>query len=155
MEANMSEVQPKDLFMPQSMEEEVSFEDKKIHLIFSYGNKNYTAPIDQVRVIIDLPFYVPFPKRSSFLGIFNLRGSIIPVFDPDQHLPNTATSLREGQLKRLRLIVFELETDELVGVPAFNISKKELEFQTSEEFVNLNGVPYESFDINRLIKESK
>lgn len=125
-------------------------EEVVILLNFRYAGKVFTTVIDLVKEIVDFPVFVPFPHKTDFLGVFNLRGSIVPIFNPLQaHISQND--------QRQRLIVFEVERGELVAIPASSITKKEIEeeeLQRDPDFVTIDGVPFERFDITQYLKEA-
>lgn len=138
-------------FTPVEALKENEGEEKIIRLNFTYGVKNYTSSIDSVKEITDFPFHIPFPHKTSFLGVFNMRGAIVPIFDP----LSVAKSRSEG---KLRLIVFELQDSLLIAIPATRISKVELsqdQIHEEESYITMDGQPYECFDLDQFIKEKE
>lgn len=147
----MDKTSLKDFFVPaqNSLEEDQGFEEAVVILNFHYGLKVYATVIALVKEIVDFPVYIPFPHQTKFLGVFNLRGTIVPIFNP--HLIDM-----KSQVGRQRLIVFEVAKGDLVAVPATAIFKKELEkaqLSENQEFVTIEGVPFEYFDIEKKLKE--
>jgi purine-binding chemotaxis protein CheW len=60
--------------------DELSNEDR--YLLFEGGEQLFGAPLLQVREIIELQECKPIPAtRPYFLGVINLRGKIVGVFD--------------------------------------------------------------------------
>ncbi len=52
------------------------------YLVFMLGNEKYGIPIHQVKEIIGMADYTDVPQTPDFLiGVMNLRGKIISVFD--------------------------------------------------------------------------
>lgn len=140
------------LFVPVENFTEEEGEEKIIRLNFAYGDKNYTSSIDAVKEITDFPFHIPFPHETSFLGVFNMRGAIVPIFDP---LSIALASPREG---KLRLIVFEIQESLFIAIPATRISKVELskdQIHEEESYITMDGQPYQCFDLAQFIKEKE
>jgi chemotaxis signal transduction protein len=152
----------KDFFVPseQILEEDCP-EQSSIWLHFKYGKKRYCAGISEVKEIIDLPLIMPFPVAvGNYLGVFNLRGNIIPIMDPDRFFIQIQSELRFksqdyfNKLK-LRLIVFENNTGHLVALPAMEVGKAEMtlqEEQLTADFILIKNVPYEKFEIANLFE---
>lgn len=139
-------------FVPMETSRDDEGEEKIIRLNFAYGDKNYTSSIDAVKEITDFPFHIPFPHETSFLGVFNMRGSIVPIFDP---LSIALAPNRDG---KLRLIVFELQESLFIAIPATKISKVELsrdQLHEEESYITMDGQPYECFDLAQFIKEKE
>src|SRR5690606_20855522 len=114
----LMETSLKEFFVPapEEHDEDTRAEDAVILLNFKYAGKEFTTVIDLVKEIVDFPVYVPFPHKTEFLGVFNLRGSIVPIFNPmEAKIPESS--------QRQRLIVFEVDRGEMVGVPASSIVK--------------------------------
>lgn len=151
----------KDLFTQrQSVVDEVETEENVIGLHFKYGSKSYCTLINDVKEIIDFPLVIPFPVSSDkTLGVFNLRGNIIPVLDPESHLIKIqekhrlkASEIFSGM--KLRLIVFEICPETSVAFPAFEVGKCEVtpaEAHLNQNYIRINGIPHEKFDIKSVI----
>lgn len=58
-------------------------DDDMIRLVcFMFSNEQYAVNIFNVRAVIHIPRIAPVPQMPEFtLGVINIRGSIIPVFD--------------------------------------------------------------------------
>src|SRR5690554_375446 len=152
----------KELFTPvHNTEEEFGeAEESVIGLYFKYGNKSYCTSINDVKEIIDFPQVIPFPVATEkTLGVFNLRGNIIPVMDPEGHLIKIQELHRSkaGAVfarMKLRLIVFEIAPEMTVAFPAFEVGKCEVspeEAESEVSFIRINGVPHEKFDIRSVM----
>lgn len=52
------------------------------YICFSLGNEEFAIPLLSVREVLGVPQVTPIPQAPSyFLGIMNLRGSVISVMD--------------------------------------------------------------------------
>ena len=130
-------------------------DEKLICLYFKYGKKNYCTSIDSVKEIIDFPVYIPTPVDiGNTLGVFNLRGNIIPILDPDTYFIEMQERLKSKAPKqfismKLRLIIFEIPEGGVVSLPVMNVGKFEFfrEDSTSEDHLTINGLPHEKFDL--------
>jgi purine-binding chemotaxis protein CheW len=61
---------------PAAIEEPVE------HLAFGLDTETYAIPIQRVREIVKVPLLTEVPRRSGgLLGIMNLRGEVLPVYD--------------------------------------------------------------------------
>lgn len=157
----MASASLKELFTPSEISHEIDeAEDSVIGLHFKYGQKSYCTPINDVKEIIDFPRIIPFPVRTeNTLGVFNLRGNIIPVMDPDGHLikiqelhRSKASAVYERM--KLRLIVFEIAPEMVVALPAYEVGKCEVtqaEAESTADFIRINGIPHEKFNIRSII----
>lgn len=151
----------KELFTPSQTTHDIEeVEDNVIGLHFKYGQKSYCTSINDVKEIIDFPKVIPFPVRTEkTLGVFNLRGNIIPVMDPEGHLIKVQDEHRSKaaavfEKMKLRLIVFEIAPDTVVALPAYEVGKCEVapeEAQSETSFIRINGVPHEKFDIRAVL----
>lgn len=151
----------KELFTPaHTLEEAQEVEENVIGLHFKYGQKNYCTSITDVKEIIDFPSVIPFPVAvEKTLGVFNLRGNIIPVLDPESHLIKIQETHRfkSGAVfsrMKLRLIVFEVAPETVVAFPAYEVGKCEVakeEAESSQSFIRINGIPHEKFDIKLVV----
>jgi len=51
-------------------------------VIFNLGLEEYAINISYAQEIIRIPKFTRLPNTPSFIeGVFNLRGTVIPVFD--------------------------------------------------------------------------
>lgn len=137
-------------------------EEKSVCLYFKYGSKNYYTNIHDVKEIIDFPLCIPFPvDAGSYLGLFNLRGTIIPILDPEEYFIKMRDQHRfkANDLflnMKLRLIVFEIEGEGFWALPVSEVGKCELlvsEAEASIEYAKINENPHQKFNIKNLIKE--
>lgn len=156
----MASASLKELFTPATVLEEVEVEENVIGLHFKYGTKNYCTSINDVKEIIDFPQVIPFPVTvDKTLGVFNLRGNIIPVLDPESHLIKIQKTHRYKSSAifsrmKLRLIVFEINPETVVAFPAYEVGKCEVpqeEAESSLPFIRINGIPHEKFDIKLVV----
>lgn len=57
------------------------------YLCFSLGEEDFAIPLMSIREVLGLPSVTPIPQAPTyFLGIMNLRGSVISVMDLRQKL---------------------------------------------------------------------
>jgi purine-binding chemotaxis protein CheW len=66
-------------------------------LCFNLGDQEYAIPLLSVKEVIGVPGFTPIPQSPHyFMGITNLRGTVIPVLDLPKKLsiPNKATAER-------------------------------------------------------------
>ena len=62
---------------------------------FRLGDKNYAFPIEQTREIVELQSVTPTPEVAKHVvGVTNLRGQIIPIFDLQRVLDPDAPASR-------------------------------------------------------------
>lgn len=159
----MSSESLKDLFVQSDslLDHIDEVEDNTICLHFRYGKKNYCTSINEVKEIIDFPRVIPFPVyHPKALGVFNLRGNIVPVLDPESHLVKIQDLHRFKSpavfaKMKLRLIVFEVSNGITVAFPAYEVGKCEVsndEANSGQSFIRVNGIPYEKFDIKTIIE---
>lgn len=60
----------------------MSLENANRYIEFSLGHERYAVPLMMVREVISVPTPTPIPNSAPhFLGIVNLRGSIISIID--------------------------------------------------------------------------
>lgn len=151
----------KELFTPSIASEEFEeIEESVIGLYFKYGNKHYCTSISNVKEIIDFPHIIPLPVAAEkTLGVFNLRGNIVPVIDPEEHLIKIQelhrfkASAVFARMK-LRLIVFEVGPEMTIAFPVYEVGKCEVsqeEAGSDQGFIRINGIPHEKFDVNVFI----
>lgn len=159
----MSSEALRDLFVQSDslLDQHDEVEDSTICLHFRYGKKNYCTSINEVKEIIDFPRVIPFPVNlPQALGVFNLRGNIVPVFDPESHLVKIQELHRFKSPSvfakmKLRLIVFETSSGMTVAFPAYEVGKFEVssnEANSEQSFIRVNGIPYEKFDIKTIVE---
>ncbi|MGE3608397.1 MAG: chemotaxis protein CheW [Bacteriovoracaceae bacterium] len=138
-------------------------EEKVINLYFTYATKNYCTDIQHVKEIIEFPLFIPYPvDLGATLGLFNLRGNIVPILDPDRYFLNLQSIHRSKvpqifRQMKLRLIVFELENGVHVAIPASDVGKTEITLEESKSesgFARINDIPHEKFDIKKLVEEN-
>lgn len=132
-------------------------DEKLICLYFKYGNKNYCTSINSVSEIIDFPLYIPAPVDIGItLGVFNLRGNIIPIVDPDSYFMDIQEKLKfkapeKFASMKLRLIIFELPEGGSISLPVMNVGKYEFhqEDSSDDDHLTINGLPHEKFDLQK------
>lgn len=158
----MASASLKDLFtqVDSLTDHEEDNEENIICLHFRYGKKNYCTSINEVKEIIDFPRVIPFPvHKDKALGVFNLRGNIVPVLDPESHLVKIQDLHRFKSpavfaKMKLRLIVFEISPEMTVAFPAYEVGKCEVsseEAESAQGFIRINGIPHEKFDIKSVV----
>lgn len=70
-----------DTFYTEEQSEKMSFIDFKM-ITFSLSGKDYAIDIMKVKEIAKAGRFTYVPNTSSFvLGVYNLRGDIIPIID--------------------------------------------------------------------------
>ena len=137
-------------------------DEKLICLFFRYGKKNYCSSVDAVKEIIDFPVYIPTPVDiGSTLGVFNLRGNIIPILDPDAYFMEIQDKLKfkapeKFTSMKLRLIIFDIADGGAVALPVMNVGKFEIlkEDYSGEDHLTINGLPHEKFDVQKFLVRS-
>jgi len=79
------------------------------YLAFSLESETYAVPIERVREIVKVPPLTEVPRaRAELLGVMNLRGEVIPVYDvkPKLHLSQQPALVRGPQdVQRLARVV--------------------------------------------------
>lgn len=160
----MANVSLKELFVQNDTLNQVEEQDDKvINLFFNYATKKYCTGINDVKEIIDFPLFIPYPiDVGDSLGLFNLRGNIVPILDPDRFFLDLQFRHRSKvpevfRTMKLRLIVFELENGTMVAIPASEVGKAEISLEEAKSevgFARINDVPHEKFDIKKLVEES-
>jgi purine-binding chemotaxis protein CheW len=79
------------------------------YLAFSLENELYAVPIERVREIVKVPLLTEVPRaKSEVLGVMNLRGEVIPVYDvkPRLHLSQQPSLVRgPGDVPRASRVV--------------------------------------------------
>ncbi len=93
------------------------------YCIFRAGRERFCVPVHDVEEVVEWPTVTPLPLAPSFLlGIFNLRGAIVPIVD----IAFTATARHEqrprhvvvgllGQPKDQGAMRLGLAADEVIG----------------------------------------
>ena len=93
--------------------------DKKI-VGFSLKNENFAFDIMRVIEIIRLKKITEVPTAPDFIeGVINLRGKIIPIID----LRKRFSLDTENRDKNYRIIIIELDKNQLVGVIVDEVAK--------------------------------
>jgi purine-binding chemotaxis protein CheW len=67
------------------------------YLAFTLENELYAVPIERVREIVKVPPLTEVPRaRAEVMGVMNLRGEVIPVYDvkPKLHLSQQPSLVR-------------------------------------------------------------
>lgn len=82
-------------------------------IAFRIGSRHFVTPLNETREVFPVPEQItPVPKSQRWvLGIVNLRGELLPVFDLNQFLHDKAFKLN----KRSRIIVIN-DSDTISGV---------------------------------------
>lgn len=88
--------------------EEVRADD--VRYVVDIGNLSLILPVGIQSEVIEIPEYTALPLMpDKVVGLCNLRGNLVPVFDLDKHL-----DLEEGSQERFLIALGE--GDEFVGV---------------------------------------
>jgi chemotaxis signal transduction protein len=94
--------------------------DEKQYCIFRAGRERYCLEVLDVEEVVEWPAVTPVPLAPRFLmGIFNLRGSIVPVIDiaftegrradlPPKNCVVAKRPSSEGEMLRLGIAVDEV-----------------------------------------------
>lgn len=87
--------------------------DDVVQLVgFVVGEEEFAVPILSIKEIIKPLDYTRIPKTPSYvLGVFNMRGSVLPLVDLKNKFGMPATKFNEDT----RVIVLKNERDEQVG----------------------------------------
>jgi purine-binding chemotaxis protein CheW len=115
---------------------------EKVQLVvFHLGGAEYAVTIDQVQEIINVAELTRVPRAPAFiLGVFNLRGKVLPAVDLKQRLSLGATEVGATS----RLVVVRVE-EHLVGLLVDGVSETTLVERASIEpaSVMMGGVAQE------------
>lgn len=95
---------------------------------FRVGDHRFMASMEEVREILDPPVCTPVPGTVSwFLGIANVRGNLVPVFD----LPGFLAGGRVAQGRQARVLTFQQEgvhaafrVDDVLGMKRFELDQR-------------------------------
>lgn len=95
---------------------------------FRVCDHRFLAPMDEVREILDPPECTRVPGTVSwFLGIANVRGNIVPVFD----LHGFLVGGRAARSRQARVLTFQQEgvhaallVDDVLGMKRFDVSQR-------------------------------
>lgn len=104
--------------------------EEKQYIVFHMEKEFYGIDIANINCIIQVPKITPIPKMPEyFQGVISLRGHVIPVINLRKRM-----NLADVELtKESRIIVLNLENDELMGIivddvkEVMNISNNEIE----------------------------
>lgn len=96
---------------------------------FRVADHRFLAPMDEVREILDPPDCTRVPGTVSwFLGIANVRGNLVPVFD----LHGFLIGGRSARSRQARVLTFQqegvnaaLQVDDVMGMKRFDIAQRE------------------------------
>lgn len=105
---------------------------KQVQLLtFTLGREVYALDVGQTREVVDYLHVTPIPKTPAWIrGVFNLRGSVVPVLDLKQKLSMGATEKsRDACVLILEILLGSERT--LVGVLADSV-REVIELSTSE-----------------------
>ncbi len=65
----------------------VDAEEPKEYLAFHLETETYAVPIEDVREIVKVPLLTEVPRgQKGLLGVMNLRGEVLPVYDVKHRL---------------------------------------------------------------------
>lgn len=88
-------------------------------VVFHLNGAEYAVTIDQVQEIINVTGITRVPRAPAFiLGVFNLRGKILPAIDLKQRLSLGVTAVEEAS----RLVVVKV-ADHVVGLLVDGVSE--------------------------------
>lgn len=88
-------------------------------VVFHLGGAEYAVTIDQVQEIINVAEITRVPRAPFYvLGVFNLRGKILPAIDLKQRLSLGVTSVAEAS----RLVVVKVG-EHVVGLLVDGVSE--------------------------------
>jgi purine-binding chemotaxis protein CheW len=80
-------------------------------LAFALERETYAVPVSVLREIVKVPPLTEIPRaQKSLLGVMNLRGEVLPVYDlkPKLHLP-PSPPLAQGTERTARVLVVRSE----------------------------------------------
>ena len=101
------------------------------YLIFQLGLERFAVGIDNVQEVVEVDQITKVPNVASYmLGIINLRGRVLPLFDTKLKLGLPKTELT----RKSRIIIIELKSDDkMVEVGALvDAAKEVVEIGTNE-----------------------
>jgi purine-binding chemotaxis protein CheW len=79
------------------------------YLTFALGKENFAIPVEHVQEIVELDQVTQVPNAPAYmLGIINLRGRILPLFDTKLKLGLPRTEIT----KRSRVMVLCIKTED-------------------------------------------
>lgn len=88
------------------------------YVVFLLGREEYGVRIQQVREIITMPTIRPIPQLSAgLLGLINLRGAVVPVFDLKSRLGLPTDSARPDP----KVMIVEVGS-QIIGCPVDEVS---------------------------------
>lgn len=95
---------------------------------FRVADFRFLAPMDEVREILDPPECTPVPGTVSwFLGIANVRGNLVPVFD----LHGFLVGGRAARSRQARVLTYQREgvhaallVDDVMGMKRFEMDQR-------------------------------
>ncbi|MGZ3724147.1 MAG: chemotaxis protein CheW [Pseudobdellovibrio sp.] len=97
------------------------------YLSFNLGQESFAMPLLKVREVIGMPEVTPVPQAiAHVLGIMNLRGQIITIFDM-----RTCLKLKASQKSDTTVIICEMEFGQIGMIvdsvnSVLSVSKSEL-----------------------------
>jgi purine-binding chemotaxis protein CheW len=111
------------------------------YLTFSLGEENFAIPVEHVQEVVELDQVTRVPNAPEYmLGIINLRGRVLPLFDTKHKLglPKTETT------KKSRIMILNIKYDDnkyleigaLVDVAKEVVEISASEIQDAPEFEN-------------------
>lgn len=60
------------------------------YLTFELEGRRYGVPVEHVNSVLDLQAITPLPRGATIVsGLTNVRGNVVPVFDPQETLRRT------------------------------------------------------------------
>ena len=132
-----------------------------IIVTFYVGNSRFAVPVERVREVVELFPITAYPKKvANFTGVLNLRGNLVPVFDPS--LVYEMGSLPEDVKEDLnvdRTVILETSEGHLFAIRARDVKKMMLSHQSAqfvtETVIDLDGDPVLYTDFSSLLTTIK
>ena len=107
------------------------------YLTFELDQRRYGVAVEYVNSVLDPQMITPLPHGSTIVtGLTNVRGNVVPVFDPRETLrqtkvdeirnPGTAVVSMEAEDEEGGIVIFEVENGTLlpfIGLQADRIGK--------------------------------
>ena len=95
---------------------------------FRVGDERFVASMDDVREVLDPPVCTRVPGTASwFLGVANVRGTLVPVID----LHGFATGGRSAQSRQARALLYDRDgvtaafrVDDVLGMKRFDVEEQ-------------------------------
>lgn len=102
------------------------------YLTFSLGEENFAIPVEHVQEVVELDQVTRVPNAPEYmLGIINLRGRVLPLFDTKHKLglPKTETTKKS----RIMILNIKYEDNKYLEIGALvDIAREVVEINSSE-----------------------